>query len=144
MEKTKVLKGLTKEVIKASKLKQLCFTKENLKNIKDSAKVTLTKYNDFWRLEIYTKYDNYDTGSYWKGSVTFYPEKREGKMYIYSGFASNPIGRVDDIYKCSRPNGTDYKIEFSTILNFIIQARMSSLGMDKAYSNFVKETGCLD
>lgn len=144
MDKTKVLKGLTKEVLKASKLKQLHFTKENLKNIKDSAEVTLTKYNNFWRLEVYTKYSNYDTGSYWKGSVTFYPEKGEGKMYIYSGFASNPIGRVDDIYNCTRPNGTDYRIEFSTILNFMIQARMSSLGMDRNYANFVKETGCLD
>ena len=142
---SKVLKGLTNRLIKASKGESLKFSKEDLNNIKNSAKVTYDKREDGWYLSVYTKYNESCCGGYyWTGDFRWYDSKNEGTMNIYSGFTGNPIGRIDDRYTCRRPCGTDYKAEFELILDYMIKARGGSLADNQAYCDFVRRTGCLD
>lgn len=141
----KILKGLTKEMIKASKT--CSFSKEELQCIKDTAKVTLIKHDTGWSLYLYSRYylGNSWNGSYlWNGSFSWDNKTEQGKMHIYSGFTGNPIGRSENSYTCTRPYGTDYKKEFKTVLEYMCKARGCSNAMTNDYIRFVKETGCLD
>lgn len=138
-----ILKGLTKELIKASRKKELLFTKEELENIKKSAKVEYIKDGSNFRIYLWSKYHENCSGVYiWRGEFAYYGNGK-GRMEIFSGFTANPIGQIRDIYTCERPNGTDYKKEFNTILDFMINARMASKRADQAYCDYVARTGDL-
>ena len=139
----KVLKGLTKELIKASKNKNLLFTKEELNNIKNSAEVTYKKEGDTFRLSVWTKYGESCCGAYiWRGEFAYYGNGT-GRMEIFSGFTANPIGQIRNIYTCERPYGTNYKEEFALILKYMADARESSKRADRAYCDYVARTGDL-
>ena len=141
----KTLKGLTKELIKASKNKDLLFSKEELENIKKTAEVTYRKRdNGDWVINVYSRYYESCCGSYlWKGCFTWYVNDNKGRMEIFSGFTANPIGQIRDNYTCERPYGTDYKKEFGTILDYMVNARILSKRADKAYCDYVARTGDL-
>lgn len=139
----RILKGLTKELIKASKNKELNFTKEELKNIKDSAQVQLKKDKQGFYLSLWCKYNENCGGAYlWYGSFSYYNNK-DSYMNICSGFTANPIGRIEENYICKRGFATDYKKEFNTILKYMIEARKKSIRADKAYCDYVVRTGDL-
>lgn len=138
----KTLKGLTKKLIKASKNKDLLFSKEELENIKKSAKVIYEKRADGFYLHVWSKYYENCSGAYiWRGEFSLHNNK--GRMEIFSGFTANPIGQIRDIYTCERPCGTDYKKEFELILGFMHDARIASKRADKAYCDYVARTGDL-
>lgn len=139
----KILKGLTKELIKASKNKELNFTKEELKNIEDTAKVQLKKDKDGFYLSLWCKYGESCGGVYlWVGNFSYYKNK-DSYMHICSGFTANPIGRIEENYTCKRGFETDYKEEFKTVLKYMIDARKASIRADKAYCDYVVRTGDL-
>ena len=138
-----ILKGLTKELIRTSKNKNLLFTKEELKNIKESAKVEYIKKGNEFRLCVWTKYAESCCGAYiWRGEFSYYGNGT-GRMEIFSGFTANPIGQIRNIYTCERPYGTDYKKEFALILKYMTSAREASKRADKAYCDYVARTGDL-
>lgn len=138
-----ILKGLTQELIKTSRKKELLFTKEELDNIKKTAKVEYIKNGSNFRIYVWCKYDESCCGVYiWRGEFAYYGDGNS-RMEIFSGFTANPIGQIKEVYTCERPFGTDYKKEFNTILNFMINARIRSKRADEAYCNYVAETGDL-
>lgn len=145
--KTKVLKGLTKELIKFSKknANELSFDKKELEFIKDTAEVTLRQWDNNWSLTVRARYGESCCGAYvWQGYFSWNSETNKGSMDIYSGFTGNPIGRVEDRYTCNREGGTNYLFEFDTLLRYMLEARKTSLAKDADYCNFVAKTGCLD
>lgn len=145
--KTKVLKGLTKELIKVAKQNAdiLGFDKENLKFIKNTAEVTLRQWDKNWSITVRARYGESCCGAYvWQGSFSWNAQANKGNMDIYSGFTGNPIGRVEDRYTCNREGGTNYLFEFDTLLRYMLEARKTSLAKDADYCKFVAETGCLD
>ncbi len=141
MEK-KVYKGLTKLLIKESKNKDLQFDKGQLERIKKTAEVYMYKRdNGNWSLCLSSAYGQSGFHDYlWRGCFEWNEEKREGRMEVIAGLPGGCCF-VSRSYTCTRPNGTNYKKEFQTILEYMKRARFGNLGSMDCYKEYVAATG---
>ena len=136
-----ICKGLTKLLIKESKDKELQFDKEQLDRIKNSAEVKLYKDDIGWELCVSCNYGQSGFSDYiWRGTFNWDKEKKEGKIEVMAGLP-NGCCFVNHYYTCTRPNGTDYKKEFQTILEYMKYARLCNLGSINCYKEYVAATG---
>lgn len=136
-----ICKGLTKLLIKESKNKDLQFDRGQLERIKDSAEVCMYKYGKDWNLYASSKYGESGFRDYiWRGSFQWNSKKNEGVMEVMAGLPDGCCF-VKRCYTCTRPNGTDYKKEFQTILEYMKKARFGNLGSMNCYREYVAATG---
>lgn len=137
-----MLDKLKEELISFCHRPELEFDEKQLQFIKDHAEVSVREWDNGFRFMVYAPYHKDCNGTYRiGGSFTF--DRGEYTMNIFAGFTANPIGQIDDRYTCNRPNGTNYIDEFDTILSYIFDARIRSLKADRAYIQYVIETGDL-
>ena len=136
-----ICKGLTKLLIKESKDKELQFDKGQLERIKNSAEVSMYKNDKGWDLYASSNYGESGFRDYiWRGSFKWDREKKEGVMEVMAGLPDGCCF-VKRCYTCTRPNGTDYKKEFQTILEYMKKARFGNLGSMNCYKEYVAATG---
>jgi hypothetical protein len=137
-----MLDKLKEELIEFCHRPELEFDEKELQYIKDHANVSVREWDNGFNFVVHAPYGNSCGGSYRIGG-SFTSDKGKYTMNIYAGFSANPIGQIDDSYTCKRPNGTNYIDEFDTILSYMFDARIRSLKADRAYMQYVIDTGDL-
>ena len=128
----RILKGLTKQFIKECKDPELT---------KKTARVVLYNNDYFWELSVRATLDE-DTWRppYFYGHFTWYKKESKGTMEILSG-QSNTVCSIHRNYDCTRPQGTNYREEFDTLIEFMKEARKDEVFRTKDYTDYVARTG---
>lgn len=137
----RTFKGLTKQFIKECQDAELNFSKEELKVIKKTARVVLYNNDYFWELSVRANFteDTWRAPYLW-GHFTWYKKEAKGTMEIRCG-QNDTVGSIHRDYNCSRPQGTNYRKEFDTLIEFMKEARKDEVSYTKSYLAYVAATG---
>jgi hypothetical protein len=135
-------KWLAKQFIKECQDPELNFSKKELEVIKKTARVVLYNNDSFWELSVEANYDEDVLGGSPKlwGHFVWHKNEAEGKMEILSG-RYDTVCSIHDSYTCTRPQGTNYRKEFDTLIEFIKKARKAEVFRIKDYTDYVARTG---